>query len=136
MQLHQKLSTAAAFLALALAVVLLSGCNLSLAGDVTPPPNYIEPTELPANPASGVQQASAATVFPLVPPDPSQGAAIYSEKCLPCHGTKGMGDGAQAANLPNQPAPIGSPDFAHSARPVDWFRWGLSRTRWAPKFSS
>jgi mono/diheme cytochrome c family protein len=32
-----------------------------------------------------------------------------------------MGDGPQAANLPNVPVPLGSPEVARAARPVDWF---------------
>lgn len=95
--------------------LLLTGCGLSLAEDVTPPPNYRPPAvETPVPVGSG-------TVYPLVPPDPQQGQAIYVEKCLPCHGENGMGDGPQAANLPNPAAPIGSPELARQAKPVDWF---------------
>src|SRR5690242_17172853 len=116
MRLHPKLWISVTILA----VLLLSGCGLSLAGDVTPPPNYQAPTDAPVEPTSA-QQANLQTVFPLVPPDPAQGAAIFAEKCLPCHGAKGMGDGPQAAKLSNPVAPIGSVDLARKSKPVDWF---------------
>lgn len=91
----------------------LSGCNVSLAADVTPPPDY--------RPPATVQPVALETVFPLVPPDPSAGQVIYEEKCLPCHGATGKGDGPQAANLPSPPPSIGSAEVAGAARPVDWF---------------
>lgn len=91
----------------------LAGC--SLAEDITPPPNYRPPTAVPEQPAAHE------TVFPLVPPDPAQGKLIYAEKCLPCHGETGMGDGPQAGNLPNPAAPIGSAELARASRPVDWY---------------
>jgi mono/diheme cytochrome c family protein len=118
MSLHSRLWVAP----VVLAAVLMSGCGLSLAGDVTPPPNYIAPTAHPVDTPADAKPASQQTVFPLVPPDPVQGAAIYAEKCLPCHGERGMGDGPQAGNLPNPAAPIGSQELARKSRPVDWFQ--------------
>ena len=97
--------------------LFLGGCGLSLAEDVTPPPNYRPEVVEATTP----QPVSASTVYPIVPPDPIQGAAIYEQKCLPCHGATGMGDGPQSGNLPNPATAIGSPEIARSARPVDWF---------------
>ncbi len=99
-------------------LVFLTGCSgLSLAADVTPPPDYT-----PQVPPSSEQAiASQSSVFPLVPSDPAQGEAIYAEKCLPCHGEKGMGDGPQALDLPNPPPPVGSLEVARTARPADWY---------------
>lgn len=97
------------------ASLLLGGCGLSLAEDVTPPPNYRPPTQAPEQPVA------SADAFPVVPPDPAQGKAIYEEKCLACHGTTGMGDGEQADKLPNPAAPIGSTDLARQSTPIDWF---------------
>lgn len=97
-----------------IASLLLGGCGLSLAEDVTPPPNYRPPTQAPEQPAS-------ADVFPVVPPDPAQGRAIYVEKCQACHGAAGMGDGEQADKLPNPAAPIGSAELADQSAPIDWF---------------
>ncbi len=92
--------------------LLLSACSFSLAADITPPPNYTPPPP-PATPQP---------VFPLTPPDPANGQAIYAEKCLPCHGETGQGDGPQAAQLPNPPAAIGDPTVARQSTPAVWFR--------------
>ncbi len=54
MQMHQKIWIAGTFLVL----LLLSGCGLSLAGDITPPPNYIAPTEPPAQAPVELQPAT------------------------------------------------------------------------------
>jgi mono/diheme cytochrome c family protein len=107
-----KMFRSTLFVVSALIVLGLTGC--SLAEDVTPPPGY-QPTAVEGQPAN------VPAALPLVPPDPLDGQAIYAEKCLPCHGTAGMGDGPQAANLPNIPAAIGSADIARASRPVDWF---------------
>jgi mono/diheme cytochrome c family protein len=98
-----------------LLAVLLGGCGLSLAEDITPPPNYKAPT------AEALQPVAASTAFPLTPPDPVQGKAIFVEKCAACHGETGMGDGPQAANLANPVAPLGSPELARASRPADWY---------------
>jgi len=88
----------------------LSAC--SLASDITPPPNYQPP----------VAQPTAAQVsYPLVPPDPSQGAAIFPEKCAPCHGDTGLGNGPQASRLPNPVAAIGTAEVARLAKPETWY---------------
>jgi mono/diheme cytochrome c family protein len=39
---------------------------------------------------------------PLQPPDVVNGAALYAEKCVACHGTSGAGDGPRAAQLKAQ----------------------------------
>ncbi|MCF6278648.1 MAG: hypothetical protein L3J16_07870, partial [Anaerolineales bacterium] len=52
---------------LALMTVLLSGC-VSLAEDVTPPPNYVPPTPRP----------TAAPVWPETAPKAANGAAIFT----------------------------------------------------------
>ncbi len=60
-------------------------------------------------------------VFPIVPPDPANGAPIYAEKCAPCHGESGLGNGPNAASLPNPVPPLGSPEVARPAVPSEWF---------------
>ncbi len=96
---------------------LLAGCSFSLAEDITPPPGSQMPSVVPA------EQAPAATgpLYPLVAPNPAAGQAIYAEKCAPCHGDTGLGDGVKAADLPNPVAPIGVPDLARSASPAQWY---------------
>ena len=101
------------FVAALAAALLLTGCTVSLASDVTPPPDY-HPTEV-------VATAPAEAVLPLVPPDPAAGAPIYTEKCLPCHGETGLGNGPQASKLPAPPPSIGTFDLASTKKPVDWF---------------
>jgi mono/diheme cytochrome c family protein len=96
--------------------LLLSACTVSLASDITPPPNYQAPT--PAQ-AQAAQSQSAA--LPLLPPDPAQGASIYADKCLACHGTSGRGDGPQAAKLGLPVAAIGSSELSRKNSPAAWF---------------
>ena len=96
--------------------VLLAGCNFSLAADVTPPPGYQPPAE-----AQATTPAMTSPVFPVVPPNPASGAPIYAEKCAPCHGESGLGDGPNAASLPNPVPPLASPEVARVASPSDWF---------------
>lgn len=86
----------------------LTACNFSLAEDLTPPPGYVAPTAAPA-------------VFPASAPDPSSGAAIFAEKCAPCHGTTGQGDGPQAAKLSVNVPALGSAEVAAAAAPAQWY---------------
>ncbi len=94
-----------------LAILLLAGCSLS--EDVTPPPGYQVPTAPPQSGPGAIAPASA--------PDLSTGAGIFAQKCAPCHGSDGTGNGPQAAQLPNPPAAIGSADLARTAKPADWY---------------
>jgi len=96
-------------------VLILSACSFSLAADVTPPPGYQSPTA-PIQPA-----ALKGPLYPLVPPNPADGAGIFSEKCAPCHGTTGKGDGPRAAQLPNPVAAIGTADLARQSSPAKWY---------------
>lgn len=89
----------------------LSACNLSLASDITPPPNYQSPTPAP----------TLGPVYPPAPPDSVAGKAIYAEKCAACHGPTGKGDGEQGQALPVRVAAIGLPEVARPAAPADWF---------------
>jgi mono/diheme cytochrome c family protein len=100
-------------------VLTLSACSFSLAEDITPPPNLQQ-----QQPSAGQAQpaAVAANNFPLLPPNPANGQAIYTENCAPCHGDDGLGDGPQAAQLPNPPAALGSPDLARKASPANWYQ--------------
>lgn len=123
--------TAVITLASLLGALILAGCGLSLAQDVTPPPNAQSFT---AQDTPVVSES----VFPLVPPDPGQGGAIYLEKCAPCHGATGLGDGPQADQLPVPVAPLGDPALARLARPVDWYNLVTKGNleRYMPGFSS
>lgn len=93
------------------AALLLAACNFTLAADVTPPPGYVSPTP----------PATLGPLFPASAPDPNNGAAIFAEKCAPCHGVSGMGDGPQSASLPVSVAALGLPQTARKASPAAWY---------------
>ncbi len=95
----------------ALITLLLAACNFTLAEDVTPPPGYVAPTPAPTH----------GPVYPAQAPNLQSGAIIYVEKCAPCHGDTGMGDGPQAEQLPVSVAALGLPDVAAQASPADWY---------------
>jgi mono/diheme cytochrome c family protein len=97
-------------------VILLSACSsLSLAEDITPPPG----SNLPA--AQPTQAAMSGPRYPLVSPNPANGEAIYVDKCTPCHGPSGKGDGPQANQLPNPPTAVGMAELARQSTPSDWY---------------
>ncbi len=97
-----------------LSSLLIGAC--SLAEEVTPPPNY---TPLPA--ATSQASTDSTGLFPLVQPDAANGAAIFAEKCAPCHGDTGQGNGSKASSLPNPPTALSSPDIARQAVPAQWY---------------
>lgn len=111
-----KMNRSLTLLAASAALLLLSACSVSLAQDVTPPPDYVPPSAVPQT------AVPVAAALPMVPPDPDAGAPIYAEKCLPCHGSSGKGDGPQANNLSSPPPSIGAVENIRAARPVDWFQ--------------
>ncbi|MGB9673779.1 MAG: c-type cytochrome [Anaerolineales bacterium] len=94
----------------------MAGCSFNLAGDVTPPPGA-EQVSLIRTPPS----ETGANIYPLVPPDPFNGKQIYLEKCAPCHGVNGDGDGPRAAQLSNAVPALASVEVARQATPASWF---------------
>ena len=114
-------------------IILLSACSsFSLAGDITPPPG----SNLPA--IQPTQMVQSGPMYPLVPPNPESGRPIYDEKCAPCHGEGGLGDGFQADQLPRPPAALVSTGVIQEAAPVEWFTL-ISRgdlERFMPPFNS
>jgi mono/diheme cytochrome c family protein len=99
------------FALLALATVLITACNFTLAEDITPPPNYVPPT--PA--------ATLGPLFPAQAPSTENGALIFAEKCAPCHGPTGLGDGEQGIQLGVTVPAFGLPEIARPASPAQWF---------------
>lgn len=120
-----KLRTAIIF---TFAALLLAACQFSLAEDVTPPPGYVPPTPAP----------TLGPLFPVSAPDVNNGAAIYAEKCLPCHGQTGLGDGPQSADLPARVAPLGLPENGTKGVPSAWYTVVTQGNleRFMPPFSS
>jgi len=98
-----------------LALLALTACNLTLAEDVTPPPDYVALTPLP----------ELGQLYPAQAPSVENGAAIYVEKCAPCHGDTGLGDGEQGIQLGVTVRAFGLPEIARAASPAQW--WVPSR---------
>lgn len=112
-------------------MLLLSSCA-SFAEDVTPPPGYQPP------PPPEATSTPEGLVYPPTMPDPERGEPIFFEKCAPCHGNTGKGDGPSAADLPNPVAAIGSKEVAHQSTPAEWYAM-VSRgnlERYMPPFNS
>ncbi len=103
-------------LAILLIAFLLSACSLSLAEDLTPPPGA---EQIPISRSQPT--AISGPLYPLFAPNPQAGEAIYAEKCAPCHGNSGLGDGPRAAQLPNPVTAIGSAEVARQATPSRWY---------------
>src|ERR1044071_2015588 len=115
-------------LLLALTPILLAACNFTLAEDVTPPPNYVPPT--PA--------ATLGPLFPAQAPSTVNGAAIFVEKCAPCHGATGLGDGEQGIQLGVTVPAFGLPEIARPASPALWYTTVTrgNMERFMPPFTS
>jgi mono/diheme cytochrome c family protein len=110
---------------LSILVVLLSACNL--AGDITPPPGVATAAALRPTVDAAASPRPTSVPVSLQPPEThanlQNGEMIYLEKCLPCHGAEGGGDGPQAANLPEGilPSALGDPGVAYSSTPMEWY---------------
>lgn len=126
-----KTKSTALLVVFAFTVIFVAGCgNISLAADVTPPPDYTPPTVQPTQDVTGI--------LPVESPDPTLGKGIYGEKCAACHGIQGMGDGAQAGNLPVAVPAIGATSETRASLPIDWFMVVTNgrMDRFMPGFSS
>lgn len=96
---------------LSITAIALSACDLTLAADVTPPADYVMPTAMP----------TLGAVYPASQPNVENGKNIFAEKCAPCHGDSGLGDGEQGKQLPVSVIPIGLPEIANPASPAKWY---------------
>ncbi len=107
---------------------LLSACNFTLAEDVTPPPNYVPPTPAP----------TLGPLYPAQAPSVANGASIFAEKCAPCHGATGMGDGAQGIQLGVTVPAFGLPEIAQPASLSQWYTTVTqgNMQRFMPPFAS
>jgi mono/diheme cytochrome c family protein len=129
---------------LGLTFLFLTACNL--AGDVTPPPVLAtqqaflpEPAAPPSTSIPVDEPASIAAISPPEQiPDLMKGGLIYAEKCAPCHGDTGMGDGSMSGNLEITPAQLGATDIGRSAVPTEWYEIVTDgrMNRFMPPFSS
>ena len=98
------------------ATLLLTACEFSLAADITPPPGSEVRSAVTPQPAQ-----LSGPLYPMVPPNPKAGADIYAEKCAPCHGETGLGDGPRAAQLANPVSALGSVELARRSTPARWY---------------
>src|SRR5512141_1593769 len=107
---------------------LLSACNFSLAEDVTPPPGYVSPTPAP----------TMGPLFPAKAPSTQNGALIFAQKCAPCHGATGLGDGPQGIQLGVTVPAFGLPEIARPASPAQWYTTVTqgNMERFMPPFAS
>jgi len=111
-----------------LIAIILSACNFTLAEDITPPPNYVPPTPLP----------TLGPLYPAKAPSVANGAAIYVEKCMPCHGKTGLGDGEQGIQLGVTVRAFGLAEIARPASPAQYYT-AVTRgniERFMPPFAS
>ena len=115
-------------LLLTAATLILTACNFTLAEDVTPPPNYVPPTPAP----------TLGPLFPSQSPSTQNGAAIFAEKCAPCHGATGLGDGPQGIQLGVTVPAFGLPEIARPASPAQWYTTVTqgNMERFMPPFAS
>lgn len=101
--------------------LLLAAC--SLAEDVTPPPDVL--SSVGNAPAPGLTSESGLG-YPVRPPSPAAGAAIFAQHCAACHGSTGKGDGAQSAQLLSQragPLPdLSTPDLVRTQAPAELYQ--------------
>jgi mono/diheme cytochrome c family protein len=114
----------------------LTGC-FSLAEDIKPPPGMESPPLLDT-PVTQPTAIAPEPVFSTIPPDPNRGASIYTDKCAPCHGETGMGDGPDASILENPVPAIGSAEIARKSTPADWYLMVTqgNMEKFMPPFSS
>src|SRR5512139_1082703 len=113
---------------LATLAILLTACNFTMAADVTPPPTYVPPTAAP----------TMGPLFPAQSPSTANGALIFAEKCAPCHGATGLGDGEQGIQLGVTVPAFGLPDIARPASPAQWYTMVTrgNMERFMPPFAS
>lgn len=95
---------------IAMLAILLTACNMTLAEDITPPPGYVAPTPMPT-----------LALYPAQPPSVENGKLIYVEKCAPCHGDTGLGDGEQGIQLGVTVRAFGLAEIARPASPAQYY---------------
>jgi len=111
----QSLNTIRFLIFLSLAITI-SACSFSLAQDIKPPQDFLA-TPIPVEPSV----EAIDILYPLVPPNPSNGKVVYEDNCASCHGYSGLGDGERASDLPVSVPPMSDPQFVRNAIPRDWY---------------
>jgi mono/diheme cytochrome c family protein len=97
-----------------LSTLLLTGCSLATQQNMQV--NLLTPAPMPAE----ALQAKA----PQATPNLANGAALYAQKCQPCHGDTGQGDGPRAKQVREQGGQVASlvaPDARSQATLSSWY---------------
>lgn len=103
--------------ALLLSVTLLAACSLAAQA----------PAQQPSlgQPLPAAQTAALPLELPTRRPSAANGAALYQQKCIRCHGDAGRGDGAMAAQVQSQfgtpVADLTSDVVARARTPEQWY---------------
>ncbi len=120
------------------AALFAAGC--SLAEDVTPPPVLAtqQAAVSPPQATNARPQPAAVDAAPARSPDLEAGEALYLDRCAPCHGPDGMGQGSMSSNLEIPPTRLGDVEVAASASPGSWYQVVTQgrMERFMPPFSS
>src|SRR3989442_9181624 len=69
------------------------------------PPHSVAQRAAPLGQRIAAAAGGALDPFPLRPPAPARGAAVYTEQCVQCHGATGLGDRPKARHLEGPPPP-------------------------------
>jgi hypothetical protein len=65
-------------------LIVLTGCNDTYFGDITPPP--------PDDASAIIAPKPLRTAYPIFSPNPEKGAIVYDQWCTRCHGNSGLGN--------------------------------------------
>ena len=101
------------------AAMLLSACSVSLAEDITPPPNASVSSAATQPPQAA--EPVETVLPPETAPDIQNGKVLYEVHCAACHGERGMGDGPKSADLPNPVFPFAIPQMGRIYSPAVWY---------------
>ena len=119
---NRSISSVVAVIALLMIAALLASCSLA-----APAPSQ---QSGPIGPVSqsqpiGQQPPAQPMQLPSRRPNAGNGAALYAQWCVPCHGIQGRGDGQQAAQIQQQfgqpVADLTSDVIARAQTPTQWF---------------